>query len=202
MAKEGGGGAGGAPHTHKRRDAGEAGRFVAVADVKGGSASSIHLAWSTAASKAFQAQIRAKSLEASIGQRLGGRKVLGRSVSSEADLVKIVEAGLPVRVMDKLKQGGRFTDKELRNVIPPRTLRHRRDKRERLTAEESDRAVRLLRVQALADAAFGDAEKADKWLRRASAVFDGKTAIETANTEAGARTVETALAKIAWGAAS
>lgn len=68
--------------------------------------------------------------------------------------------------------------------------------------EESDRAVRLLRTQTLAEDAFGSKEKANTWLRRPLAVLNGDTPLDIAQTEAGARVIETILAKIAWGAAA
>jgi len=73
---------------------------------------------------------------------------------------------------------------------------------QRLTPDESDRAVRLLRVQTLAEETFGDNEKANRWLRRALTELDGETPFVIAQTEAGARVIETILGKIAWGAAA
>ncbi|WP_352699930.1 antitoxin Xre-like helix-turn-helix domain-containing protein [Mesorhizobium sp. M0152] len=54
-----------------------------------------------------------------------------------------------------LSQAG-ITEREIeRFVIPQRTRRHRADKQQPLTVDESDRAVRLLRVQSLAEQTFG-----------------------------------------------
>ena len=44
-----------------------------------------------------------------------------------------------------------------------------------LTVEESDRAVRLLRVQTLAEETHADNEKANRWLRDALTELDGET---------------------------
>jgi putative toxin-antitoxin system antitoxin component (TIGR02293 family) len=89
-----------------------------------------------------------------------------------------------------------------RFVIPQRTRRHRAERNQPLTVEESDRAVRLLRVQTLAEETFGNHEKASRWLRRALTELDGETPLVIAQTEAGARVIETILGKIAWGAAA
>ena len=67
-------------------------------------------------------------------------------------------------------------------------------------SEESDRAVQLLRVQAIAEETFGGREKAGIWLRHPLAELRGKTPLDVAQTEAGACIVETILAKIGWGA--
>jgi putative toxin-antitoxin system antitoxin component (TIGR02293 family) len=71
-----------------------------------------------------------------------------------------------------------------------------------LTVDESDRLVRLTRVQSLAEDVFGDPEKANRWLRQSLGIIDGKTPLEVAQTDAGARVVEQILAKLDWGAAA
>ncbi len=68
--------------------------------------------------------------------------------------------------------------------------------------EDSNRTLRLLRVQSLAEDAFGDTEKANRWLRRPLAELGGESPLALAETEAGARLVETIIGKIAWGAAA
>lgn len=146
--------------------------------------------------------VRGQPIEAVIARKLGGELVLRHSVKGQADIEKLVCAGLPLAAFESMRRSGRFTPEELQEVIPRRTLRHRRDRGERLKADESDKAVRLLRIQTLADQVFGDTGKADKWLRRPMAAFDGKKPIQLAVTEAGVRVVEAHLDKIAWGAAA
>lgn len=145
---------------------------------------------------------RAPSLEGIIAERLGGEALLGRRVDSLADLASLVGEGLPAEVIERVRGTGRLASAELEAVIPQRTLRHRRSRGQRLTPEESDRTVRLLRVQARAELAFGEAGKADAWLRRPSRALDGAKPLDVAVTEAGARLVEQVLAGIAWGAAA
>lgn len=154
-------------------------------------------------SETAQARARRKpSLEGLIAERLGGEELLGRRVDSLADLASLVGDGLPTGVIERVRGTGRLASAELEAVIPQRTLRHRRSRGERLTPEESDRTVRLLRVQAQAELAFGDAPKADAWLRRPSRALDGAKPLDLAATEAGARLIEQILAGIAWGAAA
>ena len=64
------------------------------------------------------------------------------------------------------------------------------------------RSVRLARVQALAEEVFGDAEKAEKWLRQGLGVLNGQTPLEIARSETGRQSVEEILGKIDWGAAA
>ena len=109
--------------------------------------------------------------------------------------------GLPTAAIDALRKRG-VTERDIAAlVIKPRTLSHRRAQRSRLTVEESDRAVRLARVRALAEETFGDPRKADVWLHRELSVLDGRRPIDLVRTQVGARMVEDLLASIAWGAA-
>jgi putative toxin-antitoxin system antitoxin component (TIGR02293 family) len=135
-------------------------------------------------------------------RKLGGRATLGEAVASEADLARLVHRRFALKVLASVKRFG-FTDREIEQfVIPARTERHRRAKRERLTVAESDRLVRLTRLQALAEDVFGEAEKANRWLREKLAILDGKRPLDVAETDSGARVVEQILAKIDWGAAA
>jgi putative toxin-antitoxin system antitoxin component (TIGR02293 family) len=139
---------------------------------------------------------------ATVFRKLGGREVLGQKVTSEADLARLVHRRIPLRALIYVKRGG-FSDQEIgRFIIPERTQRHRKAKRQPLTVEESDRVVRLTRIQALTEDVFGDAEKANRWLRENLPILDGKPPLEVARTESGARVVEQMLAKIDWGAAA
>ena len=54
-------------------------------------------------------------------------------------------------------------------------------------------ALRLLRVQTLAEETFGNREKANRRLRRGLTELDGEIPLEIAQTEAGARVIETIL---------
>jgi uncharacterized protein (DUF2384 family) len=62
--------------------------------------------------------------------------------------------------------------------------------------------VRLLRTQTLAENTFDDVDQAARWLRRSLGELGGETPLIVAQTEAGARVIETILGKIAWGAAA
>ena len=138
----------------------------------------------------------------SVYQKLGGRLVLGEDVTSDADLARLVDRRIPLRVLTIIKRIG-FSDQEIwRYIIPARTQRHRKARKERLTVEESDRLVRLTRIQALAEDVLGDAEKANRWLREPLHILGDKTPLDVAQTDSGARVVEQLLAKIDWGAAA
>jgi len=134
--------------------------------------------------------------------KLGGRSALGTDVFSDADLARLVHRRIHPKVLSHLARAG-FSKQEIHSfIIPARTLRHRQTRKEPLTVEESDRVVRLTRIQALAEDVFGDTEKANHWLRDKLGILDGKSPLELAHTVSGARLIEQLLAKIDWGAAA
>lgn len=136
-----------------------------------------------------------------VADKLGGKPVLGATVRSQADLAMVVRNRLPLAALQGLSRAG-LSDQEIEQfVIPQRTRRHRAERNQPLTIDESDRAVRLLRIQSLAEDTFG-VDKASLWLRRPLAELNGETPLTVAQTEAGARLIEMVLGKIAWGAAA
>lgn len=137
-----------------------------------------------------------------VARKLGGQTVLGVVVRSQSDLALAVRNRLPLSALKGLTLAGLSEQEIERFVIPQRTRRHRADRNQPLTIDESDRAVRLLRVQTLAEETFGDNEKANRWLRRPLTELRGEPPLDIAQTEAGARVIEIILGKIAWGAAA
>ena len=113
-----------------------------------------------------------------------------------------VRDGLPVELADEALRVGRLTAVELdRLAIPRKTLAHRR-KLGRLTPEQSDRLLRILRVIRDAEAAFVDPAKAHVWLRRPTTALAGHAPLDLLDTEIGARMVERLLGRIAHGLAA
>lgn len=135
-------------------------------------------------------------------RKLGGHQGLGVDVASEADLARVVHRGIRLAVLGHIQRAG-FSKQEIEHlIIPARTWRHRKARREPLSMEESDRVVRLTRIQAVAEDVFGNVENANRWLRENLGILDGKSPLEVAQTEAGARLIEQLLAKLDWGAAA
>ena len=139
-------------------------------------------------------------LAAAAAEYLGGVEVVGREVRSAADMAMAVDLGFTVEAIDALRKRG-VTDREIGDlIIKPRTLSHRRANRSKLTVEESDRAVRVAWAFALADKAFANRNKADRWLHKSLNSLGGRTPMELIWTDAGARIVENLMARISWGA--
>lgn len=133
---------------------------------------------------------------------VGGASVVGREALSGIDVVRLVRRGLPVGAAQHLLDSGRVTAVELdRVVLPRKTLAHRR-KVGTLTADQSDRLLRVARVVALAEETFGGREKAAVWLRRPTAPLAGERPLDLLDTDEGAREVEGLLGRIAHGIAA
>ena len=95
---------------------------------------------------------------------------------------------------------GRFSADELDIlVIPKRTLARRRANREKLTIEETDKALRLARIMTEADRVFGDVEKSSRWLRKRNAALAGHAPLDLLKSETGAHAVDDLLGQIDHG---
>jgi putative toxin-antitoxin system antitoxin component (TIGR02293 family) len=131
------------------------------------------------------------------------QKLLGvHRLRSDQDLVRLVEDGLATNAIEELRRSGLTDDEIYSLIVPRRTLTHRRARREALNREESDRAVRLARLAALAEQVFGERERAWRWLRASKRQFDGRSPLQFMATEAGARLVEELLHRIDEGMAA
>jgi putative toxin-antitoxin system antitoxin component (TIGR02293 family) len=116
--------------------------------------------------------------------------------------MEAIREGLSVETVDDVLSDGRLTAAELdRLALPRKTLAHRRTLG-RLTAEQSDRLVRILRVIEQAEHAFGDVQKARTWLRRPTAALSDHAPLDLLDTDIGTRQVETLLGRIEHGIAA
>ncbi|MBI3208235.1 MAG: DUF2384 domain-containing protein [Candidatus Solibacter usitatus] len=134
----------------------------------------------------------------SLHDRMAGKLGVGGFRTSH-ELVAVVERLLPATAIMSLVSSG-LTDTEVYQlIIPRRTLSHRIARKQRLSAEESDKAVRVARITAMAEEAFIDSEKSWRWLRKPKRIFGGRKPIDMLATEAGARLVEEMLVQFHYG---
>ena len=124
---------------------------------------------------------------------------LGTDPGSEQNVVRLVETGLPTRVINHLIDRGLTRNEVFDVIIPLRTWKHRKSRRQSLSKEESERAIRTAKILARAQSVMGDQESALDWLRTAKRRFDGRTPIQMLSTEAGGRLVEQMLIQIDQG---
>lgn len=121
---------------------------------------------------------------------------IGTQPDSEFDLANLAENGLPVDVVRLMTEQGLTAKEVFSLVIPQRTLKHRRSRQERLSREESDRAIRAARILSQAQTVFGNQEKALIWIRQPKQRFSSRSPLEMLGTEAGGRLVEEMLVQI------
>ena len=108
-----------------------------------------------------------------------------------------VEAGVPVETMTTFVATSGVELKDLYDiVIPARTLKHRRSRKQALSRDESDKLARLIRVFDQAVTVFGDRDRARNWLNKPKKRFEERTPLQMLRTEVGGRMVEEMLGQI------
>ncbi|HWW22448.1 MAG TPA: antitoxin Xre/MbcA/ParS toxin-binding domain-containing protein [Edaphobacter sp.] len=108
-----------------------------------------------------------------------------------------VEAGVPVETMSNFVSASGVELKDIYEiVIPARTLKHRRRLVQPLSADESDKLARLVRVFDQAVTVFGTVEQARSWLSKPKKRFDLRTPLQMLRTDVGGRMVEEMLGQI------
>ena len=110
--------------------------------------------------------------------------------------MRIVEELLAPAIIKRLISLGRERSEIDAIVIPLRTLQHRRSRREKLTVEESDRVMRVIRAISLAESVYGARPRALEWLRKAHPRLEGRTPLSLLKTDMGSRIVEELLIQI------
>jgi len=139
---------------------------------------------------------------ARIQELLGGATLTG-PLRTELDMVRLIRRGVPTDAVEHFLTASHLTFNSIeQHVLPKRTYRRRQNADQRLEPIESDRLLRLVRLVATADETFGDQGKALAWLQRENRALDGQTPLSLADTDLGARSVETLLGRIDHGLAA
>ena len=111
-----------------------------------------------------------------------------------------IESGVPTDTLTDFAASSGLALKDIYDiVIPARTLKHRRARREPLSRDESDKLARLVRIFDHAVRVFDDPVRARLWLNRPRRRFDNRTPLEMLRTEIGGRAVEEMLGQIEYG---
>jgi len=111
-------------------------------------------------------------------------------------MVRLVEDGLPTRVINHLIDRGLTRNEVFNIIIPLRTWKHRKSRRQPLSREESERVLRAARILARAQAVLGDQDSALAWLRAPKRRFENRAPLQMLSTESGGRLVEQMLVQI------
>ena len=116
--------------------------------------------------------------------------------ATDSDMLRLVEGRLAPSIIRRLSALGLHRSEIDETVIPARTLQHRRSRREKLTLEESDRVLRVIRVLCAAEAIYEDRGRALAWLRNPHARLGGRSPLSLLKTDTGSRIVEELLIQI------
>jgi putative toxin-antitoxin system antitoxin component (TIGR02293 family) len=120
---------------------------------------------------------------------------------TDADWADLVEEGVPIADVVAFGREAGFTTEELADLvhIPPRTYARRVKAKARLDIPEGERAVRIMRLYDLAKAFFHTHESTRAWLNSRLPALGGRTPLDFARTEPGAREVESIIGRIEHG---
>ncbi len=139
---------------------------------------------------------------ARIQAMLGGERLTG-PLHNDLDLVRMVRRGVPTEAVEHFLTASHLGFNSIeRHVVPRRTFKRRHQTGQTLDPAESDRLLRLVRLVVAAEETFGESAKALRWLGRENRVLDGQTPLSMADTDLGARSVETLLGRIGHGLAA
>lgn len=134
-----------------------------------------------------------------IADIMGGVAILGKRISSIEELEQTVSNGIPKRALRRTAEriyssAGPVRDIMFR-IVPEATFK----RRTRLSPSEGARTERLARVIAAAEYVWDDREAAREWLTKPHPELDGRTPVEAAMSELGARQVEEVLERLFYG---
>ena len=125
---------------------------------------------------------------------------MGKAVTSLLELNDAVERGLPKAtlriVVQRIFSNASDQRAMMHRIVPEATYKRRRD---RLSPAESERTERLARVVAIAEDVWQDRDQARRFLTTPHPEIGGKTPVEAALTELGARQAEEVMARIVYG---
>jgi putative toxin-antitoxin system antitoxin component (TIGR02293 family) len=129
-----------------------------------------------------------------------GLHVLGGPMTSLLELSDAVERGLPKAALRNVASRV-FTDAAeqramMYRIVPEASYKRRRD---RLSPAESERTERMARVVAMAEDVWQDREQTRRFLTTPHPEIGGKTPLDAAMTELGARQAEAVMARILYG---
>lgn len=133
-----------------------------------------------------------------ISNALGGKKTLGKDITSGLELANLVHQGFPFEVAEYVIKKNFLSQQEVFQFIVPQRTFDRRKKLKRLNMEESDKLARFIRLREIAAALLGN-EEADQWLREENPLLGGKAPLFYLDSDSGSQVVENLLGRIAHG---
>ena len=124
-----------------------------------------------------------------------------RLSSMEALVVRRIRRGFPVSVISKTASYFDLTSDEVERLVgvTSRKIAWMRKRRSRLTAIESDRLYRFVRIGLLAQDLLMTRENTNRWLRRPAKALGQVAPLDLLDTDAGAQLVERLIGRLEHG---
>ena len=108
-----------------------------------------------------------------------------------------VAAGVPLETLTGFLKASGLHVRDMHDVVlPARTLKHRRQKHQTFTRDESDKLARVVRIFNHAVQVFGDLSLGREWMTTPKSRFDQQTPLALLATEVGGMRVEEMLWQI------
>ncbi|PWG61471.1 toxin-antitoxin system antitoxin component family protein [Spiribacter halobius] len=131
---------------------------------------------------------------------LESRELVALQWGDWAALHRLTEQGVAARHAARMRS--RVSASVFDRCVMPRTTLQSKAPSARLSTLQSERAVRVAHIYALATRAFGDRDRGSAWLQRANAALDGNAPSDLLTNEAGARCIEQLLGRLEHGVAA
>lgn len=110
--------------------------------------------------------------------------------ASTLDIHTKICLGFSAIHLEKLIDNDVITSLELSKINSLRTLKRRIKKKQLLTITESDNLFRIIHIRSLAEAIFGNTDKASRWLSKPKKRLLGETPLNLLTTYHGTSLVE------------
>jgi putative toxin-antitoxin system antitoxin component (TIGR02293 family) len=136
-----------------------------------------------------------------VGAVLGGKRVLGRMLKNNLELVASIREGLAYASYEAVARRSQLTTEEaVASLLIPRRTLARRKNAGTLDVASGERVVRLARLTARALDVFDDDEAAvARWLRAPIRALGGVTPLSLVDTDLGAQEALDVLGRIEQG---
>ena len=134
---------------------------------------------------------------------LGGEKVLGRRISSRADLVELGRTGLRKNALSNLVKYMSLSWRDMASLLPvsERTVQRyqKYGAARHLNQQVSEQTLQLAEIMAMGSEVFGDRDNFLAWLSMSSVALGNEKPMELLGSRFGAEMVMDELGRIAHG---